>query len=125
MNRVGTPGSAGRLEEGGQLPVDPRPVDLVRQAHQLVAQVDDLVEPRAEQIGRAVRLRLLRPHRCPPRCGDKNHGSSADVNPPSRITESKSQDFGARPRRFLQNRLLQSDRNRFPINRLAVVHGRL
>jgi len=33
-----------------QLGVDPLPIDLLRQPHQRVPHVDDLVEPRPEQI---------------------------------------------------------------------------
>jgi len=32
------------------LAVDPRPVDLARERHQFVLQVDDLLEPGPEQI---------------------------------------------------------------------------
>src|SRR6266566_2593526 len=52
------------------LAVDEVPVDLARELHQLVPHVDDLVQPRAEQITRSCRLVLLRPHR-PLRCGDR------------------------------------------------------
>jgi hypothetical protein len=47
--------------------VDPVPVDLAGEQNQLVLHVDDLVQPRPEQIVRSRRLVLLRPHR-PLRC---------------------------------------------------------
>src|SRR6516164_10900680 len=46
------------------------PVNLDCELHQLVSHVDDLVQPRAEQISRSCRLLLLRPHRSL-RCGDR------------------------------------------------------
>jgi hypothetical protein len=45
------------------LAVDPIPIDLAGKQNQLVLQVDDLVQPRPEQIVRSRRLVLLRPHR--------------------------------------------------------------
>src|SRR5262249_17557595 len=49
--------------ERRDLAVDPLPFDLARKQHQLVLHVDDLLEPRSEQIARSRRLMLLRPHR--------------------------------------------------------------
>src|ERR1700735_3748917 len=49
--------------ERRDLAVDPVPIDLARKQNQLVLQIDDLVEPRPEQIVRSRRLVLLRPHR--------------------------------------------------------------
>src|ERR1700722_20392892 len=49
------------------LAVDPVPIDLAGKQNQLVLQIDDLVQPRPEQIVRSRRLVLLRPHR-PLRC---------------------------------------------------------
>ena len=43
--------------------VDPRPVDLAGELHQLVPHIDYLVEPGPEQIAFPDRLLLLRPHR--------------------------------------------------------------
>src|SRR5262245_59893598 len=45
------------------LAVDEVPIDLACELSQLVPHVDDLVQPRAEQITRSCRLVLLRPHR--------------------------------------------------------------
>ena len=64
------PGPASVAIERRDLAIDPVPVDLAGELHQLVLHVDDLVEPGAEQITFPCRLRLLRSHR-PLRC---NHG---------------------------------------------------
>ena len=56
--------------ERRDLAVDPRPVDLAGELHQLVLHVDDLVEPGPEQIAFPRRLVLLRPHRVL-RCGNR------------------------------------------------------
>ena len=53
--------------ERRDLAVDPVPIDLAGKQNQLVLQIDDLVQPRPEQIVRSRRLVLLRPHR-PLRC---------------------------------------------------------
>src|SRR5262245_45233371 len=42
--------------------IDPGPIDLGRQAHQLMPGVDDLIEPGPEQIVRLRRLALLGSH---------------------------------------------------------------
>ena len=49
--------------ERRELAVDPLPFDLARKQRQLVLHVDNLLEPRSEQIARSRRLMLLRPHR--------------------------------------------------------------
>src|SRR5271155_233470 len=53
--------------ERRDLAVDPVPIHLAGKQNQLVLHVDDLVQPRPEQIVRSRRLVLLRPHR-PLRC---------------------------------------------------------
>jgi len=54
---------AGLAIERRDLLIQPVPVDLAGQLRQLVLEVDDLVEPRAEQVNRVRRHILLRPHR--------------------------------------------------------------
>src|ERR1700748_533342 len=49
--------------ERRDLAVDPLPFNLACKQHQRVLHVDDLLEPRSEQIARSRRLMLLRPHR--------------------------------------------------------------
>ena len=51
--------------ERRDLAVDPVPIDLAGEQHQFVLRIDDLIEPRPEQIARSCRLVLLRPHRSP------------------------------------------------------------
>src|SRR3981189_2637422 len=56
--------------ERRDLAVDPYPVDLAGELHQLVLHVDDLVEPGPEQIAFPCRLVLLRSHPVL-RCGNR------------------------------------------------------
>jgi len=56
--------------ERRDLAVDPVPIELAGELNQLVLQIDDLVEPRPEQIVRTRRLVLLWPHRAL-RCGKR------------------------------------------------------
>src|SRR4029077_15466274 len=65
--------------ERRDLAVDPVPIDLAGKQNQLVLHVDDLVQPRPEQIVRSRRLVLLRPHR-PLRCTTESW-SAAKGNP--------------------------------------------
>jgi hypothetical protein len=66
-NRVSIPGPALVAIERRDLAIDPVPVDLGGELHQLVLHVDDLLEPGAKQIIFPRRLRFLRSHR-PLRC---------------------------------------------------------
>ena len=49
--------------ERRDLAIEPVPVDVLGKLHQLVPHVDDLVEPRSEQIARPRPCPLPRPHR--------------------------------------------------------------
>src|SRR6185503_17437538 len=77
------PRPAVRAVERRDLAVDPVPVDLASEQNQLVLQVDDLVQPRPEQIVRSRRLVLLRPHR-PLRCTTESW-STAKGNPKTKL----------------------------------------
>jgi hypothetical protein len=55
-NRVWDPGPALVAVERGDLAVDKAPIDLRGQLRQLVLQIDDLIEPRPEQIVRTLAL---------------------------------------------------------------------
>jgi hypothetical protein len=66
------------------LAVDEVPVDLARELHQLVLHVDDLIQPRAEQITRSCRLVLLRPHRFSP-MRRPNHASRFEGIPRTKL----------------------------------------
>jgi hypothetical protein len=57
--------------ERRDLAVDPVPIDLAGQQNQPVLHVNDLVQPRPEQVIRSRRLALLRPHR-PLRCATQS-----------------------------------------------------
>src|SRR5262252_6296517 len=59
-------GSAVVAVERGDLVVDPGPVDLAGKLHQLVIQIDDLVEPGPEQIALSCCRALLGSHCHPP-----------------------------------------------------------
>ena len=59
-------GSALITEERRDPVIKPIPVELAGELHQLMLHVDDLVEPRSEQITFARCRMLLRPHRSPP-----------------------------------------------------------
>ena len=63
------PGPALVAVERRDLAVEPFPIELAGKLHQLMLHVDDLIEPRPEQILFSRPLVLLRPHR-PLRCGN-------------------------------------------------------
>src|SRR5215471_17903664 len=52
--------------ERRDLAIDPTPVDLAAELHQLVLHIDDLIQPGPKQIAFPSRLRLLWSHRSPP-----------------------------------------------------------
>ena len=73
------------------LAVDPVPIDLAGKQNQLVLQVDDLVQPRPEQIVRSRRLVLLWPHR-PLRCTTESW-SAGKGNPKTKLQGSDAQNI--------------------------------
>ena len=83
-------GSALVAEQRCDLAVDPLPIDLAGKLHQLVLEVDDLIEPRPEQIARTRRLMLLRPHRSPSDAAP-NHCSSQKGIPKNEIASFQAQ----------------------------------
>src|SRR6202020_75505 len=93
------------------LAVDPVPIDLAGKQNQLVLQVDDLVQPRPEQIVRSRRLVLLRPHR-PLRCTTESW-FAAKGNP-----QTKLQAFGFSRSHSLQSQMPPHPKIRLPLNRL-------
>ena len=105
--------------ERRDLAVDPRPVDLAAELHQLVLHVDDLVEPGPEQIAFPRRLVLLRPHRVL-RCGNR-----ITARRPEGIPKRNRKVLRPSDRQTLQSKTCCCAENRFAFNRLAVVHGRL
>src|SRR5262245_51971487 len=97
--------------ERGDLAVDPVPVDLAGKQNQLVLHVDDLVQPRPEQVIRSRRLVLLRPHR-PLRCATESW-LAAKGNP-----QTKLQGLAASTFQSLQSQTASNPKNRLPLNRL-------
>src|SRR5829696_8863998 len=105
------PGPAVLAVERRNLAVDPVPIDLAGKQNQLVLQVDDLVQPRPEQIVRSRRLVLLRPHR-PLRCTTESW-SERKGNP-----KTKLQGFGFSSSQSLQSQMPPNPKNRLSLNRL-------
>src|ERR1700686_1529584 len=91
------PGPALVAVERGDLAVDKVPVDLAGELRQFVLEVDDLVQPRSEQIARSSGLGLLRSHRSPPK-RQQNHAS-----PRRGISKMKSQGSAPEPHKTLQS----------------------
>ena len=77
------PGPALLAVERRDLIIDPVPVDRICELCQLVLEVDDLVEPRPEQITRSCGVLLLRPHR----------SSLRSISQSERITTSDSREY--------------------------------
>src|SRR5262245_55100751 len=100
------------------LAVDEVPVDLARELHELVPHVDDLVQPRAEQITRSCRLVLLRPHRSPP-MRRPNHASRFEG-----IAKTKLQASRASDTETLQSQVTKAAKKRLSLSGLEVLHGR-
>src|SRR5215467_9494161 len=99
------------------------PVDRLRQLQQRVLHVDDLIEPRAEQILFTRLPSLLWPHRSPSASTSikaENHGFRFERTPPPNLQENRPVS-----RTTLQIRLIQLSKSRFPLNDLDVLHGRL
>jgi len=78
------------------LAIDPAPIDLAYKLHQFVLQVDDLVEPRPEQIALTCRLRLLRSHRSLPRNATTESCHAIRRNPENEIASFR----GCKPRKL-------------------------
>src|SRR5204863_9991147 len=105
------PGPAVLAVERRDLAVDPVPIDFAGKQNQLVLHVDDLVQPRPEQIVRSRRLVLLRPHR-PLRCTTESW-STGKGNP-----KTKLQGLGFSSPQSLQSQMPPYPKNRLPLNRL-------
>src|SRR3984885_15057285 len=99
------------------LAVDPVPIDLAGKQNQLVLHVDDLVQPRPEQIVRSRRLVLLRSHR-PLRCTTESW-SAAKGNPKTKLQASKAPDLES-----LQSKTAFARKTESPIKALRLLHGR-
>src|SRR3954454_21816036 len=84
--------------ERRDLAVDPVPVDLAGELNQLVLHVDDLVQPRPEQIVRSRRPVLLRSHR-PLRCTTESWSAAKGIH------KRKLQGLGASSPQSLQSQM--------------------
>jgi hypothetical protein len=108
--------------ERRNLAIDKVPVDLAGELHQLVPQIDDLVEPGAEQRNRSPSLvffgffgRIV-----PLRCADR-------ITTPD-STESRKRNCklpGLQTPKACNRKYRPLSKNRLPIFVLSVLHGRL
>src|SRR4029077_3013592 len=97
--------------ERRDLAVDPVPIDLAGKQNQLVLHIDDLVQPRPEQIVRSRRLVLLRSHR-PLRCTIESW-PAAKENP-----QMKLQGLEFTSPQSLQSQITPLPKNRLPLKHL-------
>jgi hypothetical protein len=107
------PGPTLLAVERRDLVIDPIPVDLAAKLHQLVLQVDDLIQPGAKQIAFLCRLRLLRSHRSPP-LRPRNHGWRFEG-----ILKMKLQAFRPPDPKSLQSQIRSGTKNRLSLNGLS------
>jgi len=104
------PGRAILAEERRDLAVDPVPIDLASELNQLVLHVDDLVQPRPEQVIDPVALCFF--GRIVPSDAPQNHGQQLKGN------QNQIAEFGRLKRRSLQSQMPPHPNNRFLLNRL-------
>ena len=105
------PGAPLLAVERRDLAIDPVPIDLASEHNQFVLHVDDLVQPRPEQIVRSRRLVLFRPHR--PSDAPQNHGPQRKG-----ILKTKLQGLAFSSSQSLQSQIPPRQKNRLPLNRL-------
>src|SRR5215203_1094553 len=78
INRVGSGGRAGRIRiDGSELLLEEAPVDRCCELHHWMIKVDDLVEPRPEEIALPRLPTFLRPHESPRRRPQRSQGITA------------------------------------------------
>src|SRR5215218_5993366 len=78
INRVGSGGRAGRIRiDGSELLLEEAPVDRCCELHHRMIKVDDLVEPRPEEIALPRLPTFLRPHDKPPLPPQRSKGITA------------------------------------------------
>jgi hypothetical protein len=120
ISRVGSGRPAGIIVvELAEARLEKAPVDHARERHQRVGQVDDLIEPRPEQIRLAALASLLRshvqnhPHRLN---GGRESRSHSSINSPENTSTAHSNP---------QTRILAEGQNPHPLRGFGVLHGRL
>ena len=107
-----------RCAYAGKTAVEKLPIDLPRQPHQRVPQVDDVLERRPQQILLTIVPWLC--HRVPPTPMTRHRIAQITENRNPKSPETRAQTC-----HFRQNRSLQNGRSPAPLNGLAVLHGRL
>src|SRR4051794_30451702 len=111
--------AAGRIRiDGSELLLEEAPVDRHCELHHWMIKVDDLVEPRPEEIALSGLPTFIRPHESPrPR-----PQAARESRPARRINLQENLSTTAATR---QIRLLRTARKLQPIRGLGVLHGRL
>src|SRR5215218_9860045 len=119
INRVGSGGRAGRIRiDGSELLLEEAPVDRCCELHHWMIKVDDLVEPRPEEIALSGLPTFFRPHESPRR----RPQAARESRPARRINLPENLSTTAETR---QIRLLRTARKLQPIRGLGVLHGEL
>ena len=106
------------LVDPAELPIEETPIDPLRQPHQRMAHVDDLVQRRPEQLLLTIIPRLR--HRVPQAAIPRRIESEIARNGNRKMQESRCLDAA-----FLQIRLLQQPGKPHYIKGLSIDHGRL
>jgi len=101
-----------------QLRLQKRPIDLLRELHQWVVQIDDLVQTRLEDVFLPAWATLFGTH------DSHSHGRNIDhgIMPKA---DRQLQENPSGEALFWQSRLFKASELSRQINSLAVVHGRL
>src|SRR3954451_19561977 len=111
--------AAGRIRiDGSELLLEEAPVDRCCELHHWMIKVDDLVEPRPEEIALSGLPTFFRPHESPRSCPQ----AARESRPARRINLPENLSTTAATR---QIRLLRTARKLQPIRGLGVLHGRL
>src|SRR3954451_20137927 len=111
--------AAGRIRiDGSELLLEEAPVDRRCELHHWMIKVDDLVEPRPEEIALSGLPTFIRPHESPRR----RPQAARESRPARRINLQENLSTTAETR---QIRLLRTARKLQPIRGLGVLHGEL
>src|SRR5271166_3854467 len=98
------------------------PIDRARKLHQCMRQINDPIQPRAEQILLPGLLSLPRAHRSP----SLDHIEGKESQPPIRRNRKNNlQENRSAAAQFRQKPLLGKAQSPFSFNTLEILHGRL
>src|SRR6202021_678854 len=98
------------------------PIDRARELHQCMRQINDPIQPGAEQILLPGLLSLPRPHRSP----SLDHLEGKESQPPIRRNRKNNlQENRSAAAQFRQKPLLGKAQSPFSFNALEILHGRL